>query len=95
MGIVQTTVLPREGQSNDFNSAKVLSVLTADDMYAYNLMWIGAHGWFNTIYSVNMIEYQPDKFINYIALGHRLEFGKTALELDFMNRAADHQTYFF
>ena len=67
----------------------------ADDMYSYNLMWYGSHGWFNTIYSVNMIEYQPDKYINYIALGHHLDFGKTALELDFMNRAADHQTYFF
>lgn len=67
----------------------------ADDIYSYNLMWYGSHGWFNTIYSVNMIEYQPDKYINYIALGHHLDFGKTALELDFMNRAADHQTYFF
>ena len=67
----------------------------ADDMYSYNLMWYGSHGWFNTIYSVNMIEYQPDKYINYIALGHHLDFGKTALELDFMNRAANHQTYFF
>ena len=67
----------------------------ADDMYSYNLMWYGSHGWFNTIYSVNMIEYQPDKYINYIALGHHLDFGKTALELDFMNRAAVHQTYFF
>ena len=67
----------------------------ADDMYAYNFMWYGSHGWFNTIYSVNMIEYQPDKYISYIALGHRLDFGEIALELDLMNRATDHQTYFF
>ena len=67
----------------------------ADDIYSYNLMWYGSHGWFNTIYSVNMIEYQPDKFISYLALGHRFDFGQIAVECDIMNRATDHQTYFF
>lgn len=58
-----------------------------DEMFAYNLMWYGNHGFFSTMYSVNFIEYLPGKYINYIALGNRFTFGKFALELDIMNRA--------
>jgi len=66
-----------------------------DDMYAYNLMWYGSHGWLNTIYSVNLIECLPGKYISYLALGHKLSFGKVTAEVDFMNRAASHQTFLF
>lgn len=65
------------------------------DVYAYNLMWNGNHGWFKSIYSVNLIEYAPGRYINYIALGNRFSFEKVALELDVMNRASRHQTFFF
>ncbi|MBQ2400128.1 MAG: porin, partial [Muribaculaceae bacterium] len=41
------------------------------DMYAYNLMWYGNHGIFSSIYSVNMMEYAPGRFINYISLGNK------------------------
>ena len=30
--------------------------LPENDIYSYNFMWYGSHGWFNTMYSVNMIE---------------------------------------
>ena len=62
--------------------------------YAYNLMWYGSHDWFQAIYSVNMMEYAPGKFISYIALGNKFNFGKVALELDIMNRANDEHAYF-
>ena len=65
------------------------------DMYAFNLMWYGSHGWFNTMYSVNMVEYLPGHFINYIALGHKFNVGDFSLELDFMNRAVRNQTFLF
>lgn len=65
------------------------------DMYAYNLMWSGSHGFYSPIWSVNLIEYAPDRYISYIALGNRFAVGKTALELDVMNRAASGQAYFF
>ncbi|MDY5813780.1 MAG: porin [Bacteroides sp.] len=64
-----------------------------NDMYAFGLLWTGNHGWFNTLYSVNMQEYLPGKFVSYIALGHRLEFGSCALELDWMNRAVTGHPY--
>ncbi len=66
-----------------------------EDVYAYNLMWYGSHGWFNTIYSLNMIEYQTGKFINYIALGNNFHFGQFNINLDFMNRATSHQQFLF
>ena len=57
------------------------------EMFAYNLMWTGSHGCFNSLYSVNFIEYLPGRFINYIALGNRFSFGNFRLDLDFMSRA--------
>ena len=64
-------------------------------MYAYNLMWYGNFGVFKTTYSVNMIEYQPGKFINYIALGNKLQFKGVEMYLDIINRASFEQTHFF
>ncbi len=63
-------------------------------MYAYNFMWYGSHDWFNTIYSANMIEYLPGKYINYIVLGHKINLGCISIELDIMNRATDRHTFF-
>ena len=65
------------------------------DMYAYNLMWNGRHGFYESIWSANLIEYADGKYINYIALGNKFSYGKAWLELDFMNRASSHQTFLF
>ncbi len=65
------------------------------NMYAYNLMWNGHHGVFDAIYSVNMLEYEKGRYINYIALGNKFSYGNVSLELDFMNRAASRQTFLF
>ena len=64
-------------------------------IYAYNLMWYGDFGIFKTTYSANMIEYQPGKFINYIALGNKLQFKGVEMYLDVINRASFEQEHFF
>jgi hypothetical protein len=64
-------------------------------LYAYNLIWYGNMDWFNTIYSVNMMEYEKGHFINYIALGNLFKFGKVTFYLDLMNRASAEQKNFF
>jgi hypothetical protein len=69
--------------------------LSNNNTYAYNLMWIGSHGFFNTLYSANLIEYRPGHYISYIALGHNFIFGNASLELDLMNRASSHQAFLF
>lgn len=65
----------------------------ANDLYAYNLIWYGSHDWWNTIWSVNMSEYDEGRYISYIALGNQFQFGNIRIQLDLMNRAADHQTF--
>lgn len=65
------------------------------DLYAYSLYWNGNHGAWQTLYSLNMIQREPGKYISYVALGNKISIGKVSMELDFMNRAARHQTYLF
>ena len=64
-------------------------------IYAYNLMWYGNFGAFKTAYSTNLIEYQPGKYINYIALGNKLQFNGVEMYLDVINRASFEQKQFF
>ncbi|MDE6093658.1 MAG: EamA family transporter, partial [Muribaculaceae bacterium] len=48
-----------------------------NNMYAYNLMWNGTHGFYQSIWSANLIECMPGKYINYLALGNKFTFGIT------------------
>lgn len=57
------------------------------DMYAFNLMWNGSHDIFESIWSLNFIEYLPGRFINYVALGNHFTVGKLSVFVDFMNRS--------
>ena len=62
-------------------------------MFAYNAMWYGSHGIYSSIWSMNMLEYLPGKFMNYIALGNRLTLGQFQLDLDIMNRAVSTKNF--
>jgi hypothetical protein len=67
-----------------------------EDMYAYNLFWSGRfYEDFETLYSVNMLEYLPGKFINYISLGNKLVSENDVLEFDIMNRDVEGHSFFF
>ncbi len=66
-----------------------------ENMYGFHLMWNGKHGIWSTIWSANFMEYAPKKYMSYISLGNQLQLGRVKLCLDFLNRAANHQTYFF
>ncbi len=63
------------------------------EMFAYNLMWYGSHGFYSSIWSVNMSEYLPGKFINYIALGNRFTFKDFTIDLDIVNRAVSAKSF--
>lgn len=65
------------------------------NMYGYNLMWNGHHGFYDALWSLNLNEYAKGKYISYIALGNKFTYDKVSLELDLMNRASSHQTFFF
>ena len=66
----------------------------AAEMYAYNVSWNGRHGFWEPFWSVNMSEYAPHKFINYISLGNKFHLADNLqLELDYWNRAASGQGF--
>lgn len=59
-----------------------------NNTYALNLMWYGTHGLWQTMWSVNMMEREKGKWMNYIALGNRLNLARGVhLDIDLMNRA--------
>ena len=66
----------------------------ADNMYAYNLMWMGSHKWYQSIWSVNFIEQNPKDEIVYVALGNQFTFGDFNLQLDYMLRASNRHALF-
>lgn len=66
-----------------------------NNTYGYSLYWAGQHGLWKTLWSVNLFEYNPGRYINYIVLGNEFDFGKLSLRADFFNRAASGQTFFF
>lgn len=82
------------GQGNDQLMAQVCQSpwrLSEADMYAYNLMWMGNHGRHSSLWSANLLEYLPGKYIFYLALGNQLQLGaSTRLQVDLMNRAVSH-----
>lgn len=65
------------------------------NIYGYNLLWTGHHGPLTTMWSANLTEYAKGRYISYLSLGNKVDYGPFCLELDLMNRAAAHQTFFF
>jgi len=63
-------------------------------LFSYNLYWSGKFGPFHALYSVNFMEYQRGKFINFIVLGNKLSFDKWSIYLDYINRTAGFQNLF-
>ena len=64
-------------------------------LLGYSLMWNGTFPHFRTIYSVNFFERKRGKFVNYISLGNRLDFGLWSWYIDFQNRAFSLDRHFF
>lgn len=66
------------------------------DAYSYNLYWNGSFAPFwKTTWSVNFIQDQWYRWMNYIVLGNRFFMGPLALDIDFHNRASFAQKRFF
>ena len=56
-------------------------------MLSYNLMWTCSYGWVDYLHSINLLEYQPGKYVSFLALGYQFNMGDFKLQLDWMNRA--------
>ena len=93
MACYQWGVNAKYNFGNESNDALTLQVVQSSfrsvnpSMLSYNLLWTGSYGWLDVLHSVNMLEYLPGKFVNFIALGHQFNMGDFKLQLDWMNRA--------
>ena len=100
MACYQWGVNAKYSLGTESNDALMLQVVQSSfrnvnpSMLSYNLMWTGSYGWLDILHSVNMLEYQPGKFVNFIALGHQFNMGDFKLQLDWMNRA-DMENFHF
>ena len=84
------------GQQLAFQFCNSPLSLGFQNLYAYNLAWFGRFApWWSTIWSVNMVQDEYKRFINYIALGNRFIFGPLAIDVEWMNRASFRQRNFF
>ena len=66
-----------------------------DDLYAYNFYYMGSHGNYTALHSVNFSEYKKGQFDAYVVLGNRFKSGDTTLELDIMNRGTSAKELMF
>ena len=90
--------ITNDGRNNilfQINNSPFADPLSLGAMYSYSVQWNGNFGVFNALYSDNLIEYQPGRFINYISLGNQFNFGPATIELDYMNRYGARGTNFF
>ncbi len=84
------------GQTLAFQFCNSPLSLGFQNLYAYNLEWFGSFApWWNTLWSVNFVEDEFHRTINYIALGNRFIFGNLAIDVEWMNRAGAGQERFF
>lgn len=65
------------------------------DLFAYNLLWSGTHGFYSALHSVNFSEYARNKFDVYVVLGNQFTFGDAKIQLDLMNRGTSAEELLF
>ena len=63
-----------------------------DNLYTYNLAWYGEWDCYSSIWSANMFEYEPGKFVKCLALGNMFYVGDLTLGLDCVMRGADFKS---
>ncbi|MCR4823965.1 MAG: OprO/OprP family phosphate-selective porin, partial [Bacteroidales bacterium] len=83
------------GQNLIFQFCNSPLSLGFQNLYAYNLAWSGHLApWCETLWSVNFVQDEFHRTINYIALGNHMVFGGLAIDVDLMNRAGARQKRF-
>jgi hypothetical protein len=65
------------------------------DFYAYNLYWMGSHGFYTALHSLNFSQYAPGKHEAYVVLGNQFKFGDATIQLDLMYRGTSARELLF
>lgn len=77
-----------------YNSDNLSERFFGKGIFAYSFAWYGNYRHFKTIYSINMLEMERGKFINYICLGNKLDFKRVSFYFDYLNKAASLNHFF-
>lgn len=78
-----------------YEDGKIVGSKQLGNLFAYNLYWMGQHGFYTALHSLNFSEYQPGKFDVYVVLGNQFQFGDAKLQLDLMNRGVSARELLF
>ena len=85
-----------EGEDIIFQAANSPLSLGFQNIYSYSLAWSGHFApWWKTIWSLNFVQDQDKKFINYVSLGNHFVFGPVIWDVDIMNRSGFGQSRWF
>lgn len=84
------------GQELCFQFSNSPLSLGIEDVYSYNLGWMGSFTphW-KTIWTFNLVEDHNKNLISYIALGNHFQWGDFMWDIDLINRASFSQKHYF
>lgn len=60
-----------------------------DNLYSYSLAWYGAWDWYESIWTINAMEYAPGQYMKMLALGNMFYVGDFSMMVDIMLRGDD------
>ena len=63
-----------------------------ENLYSYNIGWYESWDWYESIWSINFMEYAPGKYAKMIALGNMFYIGDLSLGLDCVTHGAKFST---
>lgn len=89
------TYTPAVGQDIVFQFVPSPISPSEQNRYSYNLYWNGSFTpWWKTIWSVNLVEDEYGRKMNWIALGNKFHTDNFFVDVDFINRASFSQDQF-
>ncbi|MBQ5899758.1 MAG: hypothetical protein IIW87_07645 [Alistipes sp.] len=65
-----------------------------ENMYSYNLGWYGAWDCYESIWTLNLLEYAPKQFVKMVALGNTFYMGDFSLVIDYIMRGTEVKNLF-
>ena len=93
---VSASYSPLPGQELVFQFVPSPISPSDQNRYSYNLYWNGSfNSWWQTIWSINYVEDELGRKMNFIALGNKFHTDNFFVDVDFINRASFKQEHFF
>ena len=90
---LNATWTPVEGQDVTLQFVPSPISPSTQNRYSYNLYWNGSFTpWWKTIWSINLVEDEYGRKMNWIALGNKFHTENFFVDIDFINRASIHQS---